>query len=250
MNAGQKTSDVLRWSFWNLLGITEFGDLSNIPGFKNAPPKAKVGSNLTTFTYQGGSIAYNTDMLSSPPNYQDLLSDSFAPEQVGIDFTPPTDLAGVLLNRLGKEYFTKMKNQDPVFIRALPDVPAEVAKGNIKAGLVSSTDHTIPLREEGEPVDNVMSPDVMYWRLQSLGMGGNPKHPWAAKLWIDYALSDSNFQLQGPATGIVTTNGEGSDPSSLKQHFNPENIIGMAQLDRKPKEIATQWRELLGAPAP
>ena len=165
-------------------------------------------------------LGYNTTLVKrneAPKSYQDLLD----PKWTGKMFLDDEayEWFAVMLKSLGKEkglkYMTELAKQDIRFTRGRTLQTQLIIAGERPLGVVLSGHTVLDLKAKGAPIDWV-GLDPYFSHSNQIMLARRAPHPYAAALFIDWALSE-----EGQAK--ITTFGRVVARTGVKQRF-PELI--------------------------
>lgn len=219
------------------------------PEAEKYPAGLKDPNGLWTAGWQFfRTVAYNTDMIppdEAPKNLEDLLDPKFKgmmawaddPSMIG----PPGFIHTVFTvmgEQKGMEYLKKLAAQD---IRKVPAsqmvVTGQVAEGQFAMNLTALTHHlllekykTAPAKWiKIEPLGQIVAP---------IGLVKNAPHPNAAKLFIDFALSDQGQNILRDAGYIPANPSVRAIDDSLKPetgNFKAEPVGANETVEKLPR---------------
>jgi iron(III) transport system substrate-binding protein len=168
------------------------------PSAADYPEELKDASGYWTATniYVKG-IAYNTkaiDAADKPTTFQDLLKPEFKGQMAWTpEATGGGDFVGNVMNTLGDdrgtEYFDKLADQDMNVVNVSSRELLNMAVSNQYPVVISVfNNHVAISAKEGAPV--AFAPlDAASKELNPLGITRGARHPFAARLLVDYLLS-------------------------------------------------------------
>ncbi|MFQ5684443.1 MAG: ABC transporter substrate-binding protein [Candidatus Binatia bacterium] len=195
----------------------------------------KDKKNLWTGIVLNTSVmVYNTQMLKPseyPRNYNDLLKPRFKGGRISMDTELYLWFAGQLRIR-GKEkgmaFMRKLKAQDPVFRRGRTAQAQAVIAGEMLVAVEVYGHRAQAFKGAGAPLDWVAVEPVLTLPL-AIMLNKRARHPNAARLFIDFALSKGGQELlrdkgRIPARSDVTIN----PPELLKKDWRIE-VIGLEE---------------------
>lgn len=252
-SSGTQDMEVFNMSFGELVNAgIKLGDMSEIPGYQQIDDHLKYEGVLGPLALRALGLGYNTELVSPPPSgWSDLTSERFAGKKITIDFTPSADTAAAFLawkpDKWGEEYVRAIGEQDPIMIRSSFKTTLDTSNGDAWAAFPSVLNHVYRFSSGGAPIDFVRDPEEVIWTLSSLGMAHNPKHPWAAKLYIDWVMTHPEQQTAGLA-GYMSTDTSVANPPDLLDTYNGEALIAPEVTD-DPAAVRKRFQELIGAPS-
>lgn len=155
------------------------------------------------------TTSYNTQMLSAdqaPKTYEDLLDPKWKGNIAWTNDLTPNGPPGFISNILsymgeekGMDYLRKLSKQEVVSIPASQRVVLDrVIAGEYPLGIMTFNHHDAISAAKGAPVDWIkMEPLVA--TTSSMGIVKNAPHPNAAKLFMEFVLSDEGQQVLSDA---------------------------------------------------
>jgi iron(III) transport system substrate-binding protein len=193
-------------------GIIGFYDS---PAFKFFPPEVidrEVGPayrNIIT------GILYNEAFIKpdqAPKSYEDLLDPKWKGKFVMADPTRNSSAIQWLANLpkiMGAEksdsYIKRLAAQKPVLVDSVTPAAQKILTGEVPIGF-TFTKYIIIFGKDGAKLDYVKV-DKMLGDGQYLGINSKPPHPNAARLFIDYFLSDESMKVLAQVGETVTRKG-------------------------------------------
>lgn len=144
-------------------------------------------------------IAYNTRMVKRaevPVSDEDLLNPKWR-GKIGMDGTKP-EWFSWKLKRMGQEkglvYMKKLGAQDFRLYSGLTIITGLLAAGEFPLVLNTYIHNAEDAKRKGAPVDWVAQEPV-FTKFQPIGVGAKAPHPNAAKLFVDFMLSDEGQKI-------------------------------------------------------
>jgi iron(III) transport system substrate-binding protein len=156
-----------------------------------------VDSDNMYVTYRKSlyAMAYNTKLLSAadaPMTWSELTDPRWKGKIV---HGHPSYSGGVttgmtaLVRLLGWDYFEALGKQDVMIVQASSDTTQTVASGE-RAVAIGSSEYTVNQRKEaGEPIEVIFPTQGAPLLVSPIGIVANAPHPNAAKLLLDFLLS-------------------------------------------------------------
>ena len=168
-------------------------------------------------------LGFNTRMVKKdqvPKTYQDLLAPMWKGKKISVD-TEGQELLMGLMQAWGKEkavdYLRKLAAQEPAFGRGNNKRIELAAAGEFP--LVVAFTHSIEANKtKGAPVDWVNLEPVII-QVDSIMLGARAPHPNAAKLFIDFVLSQQEQELLQSYRRPILRTGVDPDPPRLIRGF-------------------------------
>ena len=194
-------------------------------------------------------IAYNTRMLKRsevPVTDEDLLNPKWR-GKIGMDRTKP-EWFSWKLKRLGQEkglaYMKKLGAQEFRLYSGLTIITGLLAAGEFPLVLNTYIHNAEDAKRKGAPVDWVAQ-DPVFTKFQPIGVAAKAPHPNAAKLFVDFMLSEEGQRIIA-SFGRVPT-----------RRAVPANVQGLEKLNFVIDEFSAgddynknyeQFRNIFGAP--
>jgi ABC-type Fe3+ transport system substrate-binding protein len=195
-----------------------FVELGDVPGFVQAPDDVKVPPYIGGKARQiWGGLYYNTELVSDPPRtYEDLLDERWADGKILLDWTPYPSVGYALLEILGEEYLQKLGEQEPKFEASAFAAQQVVAQGDALVHPFGLLALMYRVKNQGGPLAFVDNPDLFIPAVKSIGISDKARHPWSAKLFLDWLMRPENEAVQAAALGYVSLYGNVSTPPEFK----------------------------------
>jgi iron(III) transport system substrate-binding protein len=195
-------------------------------------------------------LGFNTRMVRKdqvPKTYQDLLSPVWKGKKISVDTEGQEFLMG-LIQSWGKEkavdYLKKLAAQEPALGRGNNKRIELTAAGEFP--LVVAFTHSIEANKtKGAPVDWVNLEPVVV-QIDSIMLGARAPHPNAAKLFIDFVLSQQGQELLQSNRRPTLRNGVEPDPPRLIRGF--KRVVLHPEKAKDAQEISKLYREILRLP--
>lgn len=200
--SGKYVANVASAGATTMLGVEQPGFLLGWEGPPNAAdlPQVPLSAGNTRWGYSEGvyGIVVNTNLVppdKMPSSRQDLL-DPFWKGKGKILFEDPRaggpgiEFFTITYDELGKDYLTKIKTQEPTFVRERDAAPAQIARGEYAMFLpVSITKELFDL-EKASPVKVGWLRDGGSTNVTvNLGVVKNSPGEDIAKLWVSWWVS-------------------------------------------------------------
>lgn len=244
--------DVVSFNMLDIAGETEFMDLTSVPGFRQAPDKVKVTDFRGANQIYAYGINYNPEQVDKPPeSWEDILDDRFSDGEILLDFTPPTLIAGAMMETLGEDYIKQIEEQDPKQIKSGWGVTKQLGQGAAKVSICDQNHHALRAQRNGLSAEYVANPDVPFWLGKPLGAAARPNHPWATKLYIDFIMRPEHRDIQALRPGTVSLDGKTTNPEDYEigeAYQEAGKLWSLKDFDRTPNELTDRWQELLNSP--
>ena len=231
--AGKHTADIVRTTDWYIDIFKKKGLLLQYdpPERKNIPDEMKDRDGFYTSLYLAvHALAYNTRMVPKnelPRSYDDLLDPKWK-GKLGLEDAAYVWFVNVLKmkgEKPGIEYMRRLARQD-VSLRASTSLLTNlVAAGEIPFAIDLYTDDIERLKKAGAPLDWVAF-DPMIVHTIAGGINKNAPHPNAAKLFMDFLLSEDGQRIYQSQNMQPTRRGISAPwlPKNVKLHVNDPDI--------------------------
>jgi ABC-type Fe3+ transport system substrate-binding protein len=202
-----------------LMGKYHSPEREGIPnGFKDAD------GYWTSWFLPVYSVAYNTKLVAAqdaPRNYADMLDPRWRGQKVQLLESNMLRWVVGETERIGKEktlaFLNRLAGQKPLF-KSGGGATLEaqlLAAGEFPVMFTATLHSIIELKEQGAPVDWVRMKEPLLAVPSLIGIAPRPPHPNAAKLYIDYVLSEEGQRLLSPAVRIPARKGVETSPPGL-----------------------------------
>jgi iron(III) transport system substrate-binding protein len=223
MNAGNHLFDVTNGSAEQASALKKIGAIDPYASpqreFFSASNKDKEGY-FTSFYVIPMVLGYNTNLVKradAPRSYEDLLK----PKWKGNMFLDDESYEwfAVLLKHFGREkglqYMKTLAQQDLRMVRGRTAQSQLIAAGERPLAIVLSGHTVWELKTKGAPLEGVIL-DPYLAQANKLMLARHAPHPYAAALFIDWALSEEGQSM-------ITTFGRVVARKGVKQRF-PELV--------------------------
>jgi len=223
MNAGNHLFDVTNGSAEQASALKKMGAIDPYASpqreFFSASNKDNEGY-FTSFYVIPMVLGYNTNLVKradAPRSYEDLLN----PKWKGNMFLDDESYEwfAVLLKHFGREkglqYMKTLAKQDLRMVRGRTAQSQLIAAGERPVAIVLSGHTVWELKTKGAPVEGVIL-DPYLAQANKLMLARHAPHPYAAALFIDWALSEDGQSM-------ITTFGRVVARKGVKQRF-PELV--------------------------
>ena len=191
----------------NYLDAQALAELTDLPIWGIYPKELKYGTASIGFRKRYYSLAYNTKLVSKqdlPKTWEDLLDPKWS-GQVAFN----SIAAGVWLNplwhSLGPERTTKLmegfvRNKAQFRTEGADAAPMLLAAGEFKIGIPLSEYNVYEAVKRGVPVD-FLALDPLPVGLGNIVILKKAAHPFAAKLYVNWILSNEGQEIYAQITG-------------------------------------------------
>jgi len=231
--AGKHTADIVRTTDWYIDIFKKKGLLLQYepPERKNIPDELKDRDGFYTSLYLAvHALAYNTRLVPKnelPHSYDDLLDPKWK-GKLGVEDAAYVWFVNVLKmkgEKAGIEYMRRLARQD-VSVRASTTLLTNlVAAGEIPLAIDLYADDVERTKKAGAPLDWVAF-DPMIVHTIAGGINKNAPHPNAAKLFMDFLLSEEGQSIYQSQNRQPTRRGIAASwlPKNVKFHVNNPDI--------------------------
>jgi ABC-type Fe3+ transport system substrate-binding protein len=211
--------------------------------------KDKEGYWTGTYALPTG-LGYNTDQVKKddvPKGYKDLLDPKWRNGKISVD-DENYELLGGLAEVWGKQpavdYLKALAAQNPTVGRGATQRTQLLGVGEFP--LAISYTHTVEWsRSQGMPVDWVNLEPVII-KFDGIMLGAKAAHPNAARLFIDFVLSQQGQELLKSFRRVTLREGVEPDPPRLIKGF--KRIVLHPDRSKNAHEILASYRQIFGLP--
>lgn len=220
--AGQLPADVI---YNNLLHVIYLKDNGVLGKYQSAENKFLMKQALDPDgVWVGGDIdvlvtGFNTKMTSRsdvPTNYDGFL-DPKLKGQIAINNNNPYALVGMVSlkgEKQGIDYMKKLAQQNLRPVQGFTHMVNLLAAGEYPIALMSQVTKIEQLKEKGAPVDWAFtSPD--FSTVGAYAVNRSAPHPAAARLFIDYVLSEEGQKVLGQTGKLPMRRGVSTESKSI-----------------------------------
>ena len=231
--AGKHTADIVRTTDWYIDIFKKKGSLLQYdpPERKNIPDELKDRDGFYTSLYMAvHALAYNTRLVPKsdlPRSYDDLLDPKWK-GKLAVEDAAYVWFVNVLKmkgEKPGIEYMRRLARQD-VSLRASTTLLTNlVAAGELPFAIDLYADDVERVKKAGAPLDWVAF-DPMIVHTIAGGINKNAPHPNAAKLFMDFLLSEDGQRIYQSQNMQPTRRGITATwlPKNVKIHVNDPDI--------------------------
>ena len=226
-SAGKLSADVVNHSDRGLMQALEdlFQDY--------APPNAAdyredvlISPKLWPRSTLGWAIAYNTELEKNPPkSWMDLTKPEYGPKKIGQVIAPSggTTWTRIMFERqtFGEDYWKKQAATQPILYPSGAPTSDALVRGECSIGVLLYNIAYIKKRD-GAPVDIIFPSDGVPLNFYAAGVTKTATSPNAAKLFLNWSLSEEGQAFQIKELGYLTAlkkppfNPPGYDPAKIK----------------------------------
>src|SRR6266536_751124 len=194
-------------------------------------------------------IGFNTRMLKRnevPKSDEDLLNPKWK-GKIGMDHTKP-EWFSWKLRRMGEEkglaYMKKLGAQEFKLYSGLTILTSLLAAGEFPLVLNTYLHNVEDVRRKGAPVDWIAQ-DPVFTKFQPIGVGAKAAHPNAAKLFVDFMLSEEGQKIIASFGRVPTRRGVSTTAQGIDKLNYMIDEIGAGDDFNKNYEL---FRNIFGAP--
>jgi ABC-type Fe3+ transport system substrate-binding protein len=224
--AGRYIADVIATSALYVYPLVKAG----LFGRYISPERDAIPANLkdsegywTSWFVPLYSLAYNTKMIAAqeaPKGLDDLLAPKWKGKKIGIDEGNTLKWFMTHAARVGKEkataYMQRLAAQDAFYKAGSSTLSVELLNAGEFAILHAATVHSIlEAQHKRAPVAWVRTKEPHYAIPALIGVTARATHPNAAKLYIDFVLSEEGQTLLSPVAEVPARKGVETTPAGL-----------------------------------
>jgi iron(III) transport system substrate-binding protein len=215
----------------------------------SADLKDKDGYWTGTYALPTG-LGFNTQQVKReevPKNYQELLNPKWKGRKISVDDESYELLVG-LMQAWGRgaaiEYLKKVAAQEPMIGRGNTQRTQLLAAGEFSLAIAYT--HTMEWsKAQGNSIDWVNLEPVVI-KFDGIMLGAKAAHPNAAKLFIDFILSQAGQELLQSFSRVTLRNGVEPNPPRLIKGF--KRIVLHPEKAQDAQESLKLYREIFGLP--
>jgi iron(III) transport system substrate-binding protein len=196
------------------------------PNAADYRPEAMISPKLWPRATLVWSIAYNTELVKTPPRtWMDLTKPEYGNKQIGEVFAASggTTWTRIMFERqvLGEDYWKKQAATSPVLYPSGAPTSDALVRGEISiAPLLYNA--VYPKKKDGAPLQIFFAPEGAPANPYASGIPTTAAHPNAAKLFLNWCLSEEGQTFMIKELGNLTSlkqapvYPEGFDPKVVK----------------------------------
>ncbi len=225
--AGKLAADVIDHSDRGLMKEIEaiFADYAP-PNATDYLPEALISPKLWPRLTPAWSIAYNTELVKAPPkSWMDLTRPGYEKGAIGQVIAPSggTTWTRIMFERqvLGEDYWARQAATKPALYPSGAPLADALVRGEVSiAPLIYNA--ILPKKRDGAPVEIFCPPEGVPIVPDATGIPKTAANPNAAKLFLDWSLSEEGqaftIKDQGNLTSLKVPPfiPEGFDPKTAK----------------------------------
>lgn len=164
------------------------------PNAADYMPETLVSPKLWPTTTPSWCIAWNPEIMQNPPKtWMDLCKPEYAGGKIGQVIGPSggTTWTRIMFERqvLGEDYWAKQAATQPKLFPSSAPLCDAVVRGEVAVGPILMS-IVYGKKKDGAPIDMIYPPEGVPITPYGTGIAASSKHPNAARLWMDWALSD------------------------------------------------------------
>jgi iron(III) transport system substrate-binding protein len=164
------------------------------PNAADYMPETLVSPKLWPTTTPSWCLAWNPEIMNNPPKtWMDLCKPEYAGGKIGQVIAPSggTTWTRIMFERqvLGEDYWAKQAATQPKLFPSSAPLCDAVIRGEVSVGPILMS-IVYGKKKDGAPIDMVYPPEGVPITPYGTGIAASARHPNAAKLWMDWALSD------------------------------------------------------------
>ncbi len=207
-------------------------------------PEVLVSPKLWPTQVPCWSIAWNAALETNPPkSWMDLVKPGYQPGQIGqvIGASGGTTWTRIMFERqvLGEDYWQRQAATKPKLYPSGAPLSDSIVRGETMIGpLLTSV--VFPKKADGAPIDGIFAPEGVPIVPFGSGIAKTARNPNAARLWLDWVLSDEgqtqSLKDQWNMTGL-------RNPPYLPKGFDPKvNRLWTPNFDQF-RSLHAEWLE-------
>ncbi len=228
--AGKLRADVVDHSDRALMqGIEDLFQDYAPPNADAYNPDASPSKKLWPRATLVWSIAYNTELVKTPPkSWKDLTKPEYGPKKIGQVIGPSggTTWTRSMFERqmLGEDYWKQQAATEPVLFPSNAPASDALVRGEVQIAPILYN-AALPKKRDGAPIEILFGPEGAPVTPFSAGIPKTAAHPNAAKVYLNWCLSDEGQAFMIKELGNLTSlkkapfYPEGFDPNIVKPWF-------------------------------
>jgi iron(III) transport system substrate-binding protein len=208
--AGKLAADVVDHSDRALMSelVDLFQDYAP-PNGKDYLPESMISPKLWPRATLVWSIAYNSALAQKPPKtWMDLTKPEYGDKQIGQVFAASggTTWTRIMFERqvLGEDYWKKQAATHPVLYPSGAPMSDAMVRGEIVMGPLLYN-AVFPKKRDGAPVEILFAPEGAPVNPYASGVPKTATHPNAAKLFLNWCLSEEGQSFMIKELGNLTS---------------------------------------------
>jgi ABC-type Fe3+ transport system substrate-binding protein len=215
----------------------------------SADLKDKDGYWTGTYALPTG-LGFNTQQVKreeAPKNYQELLHPKWKGKKISVDDESYELLVGLIQSwgrNVAVEYLKKVAAQEPMIGRGNSQRTQLLAAGEFPLAIAYT--HTVEYsKSQGNSVDWVNLEPVVI-KFDDIMLSAKAAHPNAAKLFIDFILSQQGQELLQSFSRVTLREGVEPNPPRLIKGF--KRIVLHPEKAQDAQQSLKLYREIFGLP--
>lgn len=173
-------------------------------------PETLVSPKIWPASTPSWCIAWNPEIIDNPPKtWMDLCKPEYAGGKIGQVIGPSggTTWTRIMFERqvLGEDYWAKQAATKPKLYPSNAPLCDAVIRGEVGIGPILMS-IVYPKKKDGAPIDMCYGPEGVPITPYGTGIAKTARHPNAARLWLDWNLSDegqiASIRDQGNLTAL------------------------------------------------
>ena len=179
------------------------------PNGKDYLPESMISPKLWPRATLVWSIAYNSALAQKPPKtWMDLTKPEYGDKQIGQVFAASggTTWTRIMFERqvLGEDYWKKQAATNPVLYPSGAPMSDALVRGEIVMGPLLYN-AVFPKKRDGAPVEILFAPEGAPVNPYASGVPKTATHPNAAKLFLNWCLSEEGQSFMIKELGNLTS---------------------------------------------
>ena len=207
--AGKLSADVVDHSDRALMQPIEdlFQDYAP-PNAADYMPEVLISKKLWPRVTLGWSIAYNTELMKTPPKtWMDLCKPEYGPKLIGEVIAPSggTTWTRVMFERqvLGEDYWKKQAATQPLLYPSGAPLSDAVVRGEVSIAVLLYNIIYVKKRD-GAPIEIIFPPEGVPLNFYASGVTKTAANPNAGKLFLNWCLSEEGQAFMIKEQGNLT----------------------------------------------
>jgi len=205
----------------------------------------------TSFYRTTNVIAYNTKLVSpneAPKSYEDLLDPKWRGAKLGIvadDIIWFANMLKIMGREKGNKYMLKLSGQRPVLRQGHTLNTLLLAAGEFSITINVYGHRVEKLKAKGAPIEWVRTKGIVT-HINPIAVGANAPHPNAAKLFVNFALSEEAQIMMRGLRRIPARLGVEANPPGLIKGLEliPDDLTLAPKLAKYNKEFRDIFLEM------
>jgi len=179
------------------------------PNAADYVPEAMISPKLWPRATLVWSIAYNSELVKNPPkSFADLTKPEYGNKQIGqvIASSGGTTWTRTMFERqvLGEGYWAKQAATNPVLFPSGAPMADAIVRGEVTMGPILYN-AIYPKKRDGAPVEMIFAPEGAPVNPYASGVPKTAAHPNAAKLFLNWCLSQEGQTFMIKQLGNLTS---------------------------------------------